>query len=125
MNSIKTDKKLFRPYRWHTGSLAWALHRVTGILLFFYIFLHLYVINKLKDPEEYKATITFMNDPSIKLGEIALLGLVLAHALNGIRLTLIDIGVSTKLHKIIFWMSVCVGFVILIIGGLYILRGSK
>lgn len=125
MNSIKTDKKLFRPYRWHTGSLAWFIHRITGILLFFYIFLHLYVINKLKDPEEYKATITFMNDPVIKLGEIALLGLVLAHALNGIRLTLIDIGVSTRLHKIIFWISACIGLVILTIGGLHVLGGNE
>ncbi len=123
--TVKPNKKILRPYKWHTGSLAWALHRVTGILLFFYIFLHLYVINKLKDPEEYKAMITFMNDPVIKLGEIGLLGLVLSHALNGIRLTLIDIGVSTKLHKVIFWASAGIGFVILTIGGLYILRGGK
>lgn len=123
--TVKPNKKILRPYKWHTGSLAWAIHRVTGILLFLYIFLHLYLINKLKDPEEYKATITFMNDPFIKLGEIGLLGLVLTHALNGIRLTLIDLGLPTKLHKIIFWGSVCVGFVILTIGGLYILRGIK
>ncbi|MEK6693174.1 MAG: succinate dehydrogenase, cytochrome b556 subunit [Nitrospirota bacterium] len=123
--TVKPNKKILRSYKWHTGSLAWIIHRITGILLFFYIFLHLYLINKLKDPEEYRAMITFMNDPVIKLGEIALLGLVLAHSLNGIRLTLIDTGVSTKLHKIIFWASACTGFVILTIGGLYILRGIK
>jgi succinate dehydrogenase / fumarate reductase cytochrome b subunit len=123
--TLKSSKKILRPYRWHTGSFAWTIHRVTGILLFFYIFLHLYVINKLKDPEEYKTMITFMSDPVIRLGEIGLLGLVLAHALNGIRLTLIDLGVSTKLHKVIFWASAGIGFVILTIGGLYILRGIK
>ncbi len=123
--TVKPNKNILRFYRWHTGSVAWFIHRLTGILLFFYIFLHLYVINKLKDPEEYKAAITVMNDPFIKLGEIALLGLVLAHSLNGIRLTLIDTGVSTKLHKVIFWASAGIGFVILTIGGLYILRGGK
>lgn len=123
--TLKSRNKILRPYRLHTGSLAWIIHRVTGILLFLYIFLHLYEISQLKDPERYKEIILTMNHPVIKLGELGLLGLVLTHGLNGLRLTLIDLGVSTRFHKIIFWSLACIGLIILTIGGLHIIGESK
>ena len=33
----------YRPpakYRWHAGFVAWLLHRITGLLLILYLFLH-------------------------------------------------------------------------------------
>ncbi len=111
-------------YRWHTGSFAWLIHRVTGILLTLYIFLHLYVLSHLKDPETFNSMMALMKHPLVKLSEVGLLGLVLAHGLNGLRLTLLELGVSSRLQKSLFWTAVATGIVILFIGGLPILGGS-
>ena len=110
-------------YRWHIGSFAWLIHRVTGILLTLYIFLHLYVLSHLKDPIQYESLMKLMKNPLVKLSEISLLALVIAHALNGFRLTLIDIGVSTSLQKPVFWMAVAIGALLFIIGSFPIVGG--
>ncbi|HHN64622.1 MAG TPA: succinate dehydrogenase, cytochrome b556 subunit [Nitrospirae bacterium] len=111
-------------YRWHTGSVAWLIHRVTGILLTLYIFLHLYVLSHLKDPVSYRKMMLLMNNPVIKLSEVGLLGLVLAHALNGVRITLLELGVSTKLQKRLFWSALLIGTVLFVLGGWPIIGGG-
>lgn len=111
-------------YKWHTGSVAWLIHRITGILLTLYIFLHLYVLSNLKDPESYREIMALMNHPLIKLSEVGLLGLVLAHALNGVRVTLLEFGVPTKLQKRLFWVAFTTGVILFIAGGMPILGGG-
>ncbi len=103
-------------YRLHTGSAAWIIHRVSGIALTLYIFLHLYVLSNLKDPEKFDAIMRTLNNPLIKIGEIGLLFLVAAHSLNGVRLTLLDVGLPTRLQKPLFWIAVVICGCILIFG---------
>lgn len=103
-------------YRWHWGSLAWVVHRVTGVLLTFYIFAHLYVLSHLRDPEEFTALMGLMKNPLVKILELGLLALVATHALNGIRLMLIDLGVPSRLQKPLLAGAVIAGLVILIAG---------
>jgi|Deesub1362B_J571_1020462.scaffolds.fasta_scaffold00236_31 succinate dehydrogenase / fumarate reductase cytochrome b subunit len=110
-------------YRWHTGSFAWIVHRITGVLLTFYILLHLYVLSNLKDPENYRNIMGLMEHPLVKIAEVGLLGLVLAHSLNGVRLLLIDLGLSSRLHKRVFWAVFTTGVLLFIIGGLPIIGG--
>ncbi|NOY63987.1 MAG: succinate dehydrogenase, cytochrome b556 subunit [Nitrospirae bacterium] len=105
-------------YRWHTGSIAWLIHRITGVLLTLYIFVHLYVLSHLKDPESYKKILQLMENPFVKISEIGLLALVLAHGLNGIRVTLLELGVPTRLQKPLFWSAFLVGFVLLVFGSI-------
>jgi len=83
-------------YRWHTGSTAWLIHRITGVLLTLYIFVHLYVLSHLKDLDSYKKLLQLMENPLVKLSEIGLLALVLAHGLNGIRVTLLELGMPSR-----------------------------
>jgi succinate dehydrogenase / fumarate reductase cytochrome b subunit len=107
-------------YRLRTGSFAWLVHRLTGIVLTLYIFLHLYVLAHLKDPSGYTSIMRAMQSPLVKLSEAGLLVLVIAHAFNGLRLTLIDMGMPTGLHKRFYWSAFTVGAVIAVFGGLYI-----
>jgi succinate dehydrogenase / fumarate reductase cytochrome b subunit len=105
-------------YKVQTGSFAWFIHRITGIALTFYIFLHLYVLSSLRDPARYEAVMNTMRTPFARLLEAGLLGLVIGHGFNGLRLTLIDMGISTKLQKPLFWAAFAVGAVLFILGAL-------
>ncbi len=110
-------------YKLQTGSFAWLIHRITGIALTLYIFLHLYVLSHLKDPLQYSSLIETMKNPLIRLSEAGLLGLVIGHAFNGFRLTLIDFGVPTKAQKKLFWAAFLIGSVLFLYGSSIILRG--
>lgn len=110
-------------YKFYTGSFAWLLHRITGVSLTLYIFIHLYVLSHLKDPAKYKSLMAFMENPLVKLSEVALLALVITHAVNGSRLVLIDMGVPTKLHKPLFWAGALAGGALFVLGAWPIIGG--
>jgi succinate dehydrogenase / fumarate reductase cytochrome b subunit len=110
-------------YKVQTGSFAWLIQRITGIALTLYIFLHLYVLSHLKDPLLYSSLVETMKHPLIRVSEAGLLGLVIGHAFNGFRLALLDIGVSTGLHKRLFWAFFCIGALLFFYGSSIILGG--
>jgi len=90
-----------------TGMWAWILHRITGLGLVFYILLHtiLMGISLLSGKEGFDATLSvLMDNPVFELLDIVLLGAVLYHGFNGIRILLFDvgIGISIKSQKNIF-----------------------
>ncbi|HEX8950110.1 MAG TPA: succinate dehydrogenase, cytochrome b556 subunit [Dissulfurispiraceae bacterium] len=111
-------------YKIQTGAFAWLIHRGTGVALTLYVFLHLYVLSHLKDPVSYKALMELMKNPLVRLGEAGLLGLVVAHALNGIRVTLLELGAPTRIQKTVFWISFAIGAFIVIIGGVPMIGGG-
>lgn len=90
---------IYLKYKRFAGYLAWAMHRLTGIGLIGYIFVHLYILSHVRDAGEFEKLMSMMRHPLMKMAEIGLLALVLSHALNGIRLTMIDLGMPTKFQK--------------------------
>lgn len=78
-------------YRGKDGMWSWVAHRITGVLVFFFLLVHVLDTALVRvSPEAYNTTIeTYMN-PVVGLMEIGLVGAVLYHALNGIRIILID-----------------------------------
>jgi succinate dehydrogenase / fumarate reductase cytochrome b subunit len=110
-------------YRWHTGSVAWIIHRLTGVALIFYLFVHLYVLSNLRDPERFEALMGLMKNPLVKVGEVGLLALVAAHAVNGVRLTAIDLGAPTRSHKPMFWAASLAFLGIIAVGAAVFLGG--
>jgi len=65
----------YRPpakYRWHAGFVAWLLHRITGLLLILYLFIHEWVIASLQSPASFNSAMAFLATPLFKLSEIAL-----------------------------------------------------
>ena len=78
-------------YRGGEGQFAWAMHRLTGLgVLFFLIFHILDTFLVVFGPELYNKVIELYRTPLFRLGEIGLTGAVLYHALNGIRIMLMD-----------------------------------
>lgn len=94
-----------RKYRWQfSGMLAHVIQRITGVLLLAYLFLHVLTIHKLSEgPAAFNQALDTFRNPLFKLLEIALLGTVILHALNGVRITLLDLGLAHGRQRQIFW----------------------
>ncbi|WP_376790914.1 succinate dehydrogenase, cytochrome b556 subunit [Thermoflexus sp.] len=86
------------------GGLAFVLMRLTGIGLTIYLFIHLYVLRLLiQGPEAWDAFIALARSPFfLALDGLLILGL-LYHALNGIRVTLLGLGIGVSQQARLFW----------------------
>ena len=113
-------------YRWHAGYVAWLLNRITGIAITFYLVMHVWVIHHLaQGPEKYGKVMAFLSSKLFMLFEIALIGAVLYHMMNGIRVVLIDLGRGVHNHKTAFWVLMGIGVILFVLciwelaGGLF------
>ena len=78
-------------YRGDPGMWSWVLHRITGVTVFFFLFVHVLDTALVRvSPETYDSVIETYKNPIVGLMEIALVAAVLYHALNGIRVMLVD-----------------------------------
>lgn len=109
---------LLRKYRWrYAGHLAFWIQRVTGIALLGYLIVHVHTIRDLKNPERFDAALRTFGSPLFKTGEIVLLATVILHALNGVRLTLVDMGVGLTRQRQMFWyFAIGFGLVLFLAG---------
>ncbi|MBO9578956.1 MAG: succinate dehydrogenase, cytochrome b556 subunit, partial [Microbacteriaceae bacterium] len=92
-------------YRGREGMWSWVLHRITGVAIFFFLLVHVLDTALVTvSPEAYNAVIGAYKTPIMGLGEIALVAAIGFHALNGLRIILIDFwSKGTKLQKPLFW----------------------
>lgn len=89
------------------GMTAWLLQRVTGLLLLFYLFLHVETIHQLSAGQAaFDRQLAFYGTPFFKLLEIGLLATVILHGFNGIRLTVLDLGIAHGRQRKLFWVLV-------------------
>jgi succinate dehydrogenase / fumarate reductase, cytochrome b subunit len=78
-------------YRGDPGMWSWVLHRITGATIFFFLFVHVLDTALVRvSPEAYNEVVNTYKTPIIGLMEVGLVAAVLYHALNGIRVILID-----------------------------------
>ena len=104
-------------YKVRVGMFAWMLHRLTGLALLGYLVLHIWGLKSITNPDAYNALITEYHAPIFKVGEFLLLGAVVYHALNGMRIVLIDfVGWSPNQQKL-FWSLGALAAVLFAVGG--------
>jgi succinate dehydrogenase / fumarate reductase, cytochrome b subunit len=78
-------------YRGDPGMWSWVLHRITGATIFFFLFVHVLDTALVRvSPQAYNEVIQTYKTPIIGLMEMGLVVAVVYHALNGIRVILID-----------------------------------
>jgi succinate dehydrogenase / fumarate reductase cytochrome b subunit len=78
-------------YRGAIGQWSWVLHRVTGLGVV--LFLTLHVIDTswaVFYPEKYVEAIAAYQSPLFTIGEFVLVACVIYHAINGLRIGLLD-----------------------------------
>jgi succinate dehydrogenase / fumarate reductase cytochrome b subunit len=110
-------------YRWELGFWAFLLMRISGVALTVYLFLHINVLsNLLAGPEKFNEIMETVQSPLFKFFELALLGAVLFHALNGVRILWIDFGSAVFHHKTWFWAIFVATVILFMIGAVPILR---
>ena len=104
-------------YKMRVGMFAWILHRLTGLALVGYLVVHIWGLKAITNPEAYNALITSYHGPIFKVGEFLLLGAVVYHSLNGLRIVLIDFMGWSPNHRKLFWTLGAVAAVLFIVGG--------
>jgi succinate dehydrogenase / fumarate reductase cytochrome b subunit len=95
-------------YRGREGMWSWVLHRITGVAIFFFLLVHILDTALVRvSPEAYNAVIGTYQTPIMGLGEVALVGAIVFHALNGLRIILVDFWTwATRHQKVLFWIVI-------------------
>jgi succinate dehydrogenase, cytochrome b556 subunit len=83
-------------YRISWSQLAWLGHRLSGIGVLVYLFMHIVENATLAfGPNVYDLTQTFFRNLPVRLGEILLMAALVYHSLNGLRVIAMDFWPST------------------------------
>lgn len=94
-----------------TGMWAWLLFRISGLILVFYLGAHIIIISMGQfgaEGETLNDIMKTFDHPVLVLLDLALVVAVLYHALNGVRIILMDFGIGVHRHKILFWSAMAV-----------------
>lgn len=113
-------------YKGDPGMWSWVAHRISGVALFFYLFVHVLDTSLVTvSPETYNSVIDTYKNPVVGLMEIGLVALVLFHALNGLRIVLIDFwSKGVRYQRLMLWIVLGVWLLVFAAGAarqLYIL----
>ncbi len=100
------------------GGWAFALNRLSGLGLTLYLFLHLFVLRLLLQGEaSWDAFIALARSPLFLTLDVILLAGLLIHGLNGVRVTLVGLGVAARQHRTLFWILMTAAALLLLAGG--------
>ena len=77
-------------YRGKSGQWAFVGHRVSGFLVFFFLLLHVIDVSLISRPELYDEVHELYGNVMLRLFEVGLLAALVFHALNGLRIVLVD-----------------------------------
>ncbi|MGX7827637.1 succinate dehydrogenase, cytochrome b556 subunit [Actinokineospora sp. 24-640] len=119
-DSVTTGKAVSRGtlYRGDPGMWSWVAHRITGVLTFFFLFAHVLDTALVRvSPSAYDEIIETYKTPVVNLLEVGLVGAVLYHALNGIRVMLVDFwGKGARYQKQMLWAILGIWVLVMIPG---------
>jgi succinate dehydrogenase / fumarate reductase, cytochrome b subunit len=78
-------------YRGQSGMWSWLLHRITGLGMLLFLFIHIVDVSMLSfGPTIYNQSVLLFDFWVVRLLSLSLIGAVFYHAFNGIRIMFID-----------------------------------
>ena len=88
-------------YRGSEGMIAWAFHRISGLAIWVFIVLHVFDIwLSGANPTLYDDLLKVYGSPIGRVGEMLLGAALLYHALNGLRIVIMDFWPAmTRYHR--------------------------
>ncbi|MDQ3809636.1 MAG: succinate dehydrogenase, cytochrome b556 subunit [Chloroflexota bacterium] len=109
-------------YRGREGYWAWLLHRVSGVAIILFLFLHVLDTSLIGfGPAAYESFVFLYRLPVFRVMEVALAGAVLYHGINGIRIIAIDfIENATRIQRQL-WYAVWASFLVLFLPAAYVM----
>jgi succinate dehydrogenase / fumarate reductase cytochrome b subunit len=114
---------LFR-YRGREGMLAWAFHRLSGLAIWLFVVVHIIDIYLAgDDPKAYDTILQVYASPPGRIGEVLLGAALLYHALNGLRIVVMDFWPRlTHYQRGLWWACWIIFFGLGLPGAFIILR---
>jgi succinate dehydrogenase / fumarate reductase cytochrome b subunit len=103
---------------------SWVAHRVTGVLIFFFLFVHVLDTALVRvSPEDYDKVVATYKTPIVAVLEYGLVAAILFHALNGLRVIAVDFwSQGPRYQKQMFW-GVMILWLALMLGAIYPVLG--
>ena len=94
-------------YKGKEGQWSWFFHRLTGVGVLLFLFAHILDTMLVGwGPEVYDRVISVYTHPFFRTAEVGLFAAVLYHALNGVRIILVDFWpAGTRYHKQMFYIE--------------------
>jgi succinate dehydrogenase / fumarate reductase cytochrome b subunit len=112
MNHVKT-----RGYR------AFWVHRASGLLILGYLYLHLTLLSAIllpAGPHDFNAVAHVVEQPPFIAADLILFVIIVVHAVNGLRLMLVDLGLLIERHRLALWAGMVVS-ALLVFGAVWAL----
>lgn len=118
--------------RYGLDRYAYTLHRITGLGILAYFLMHIFVTgSRLGGPEQWESAMAFFDNPFFKVGEFMVFLAFAFHAINGIRLIIVELGwmigkpglpaypysYSTLRQKPLFVIVMLIAAVLMLAGG--------
>ena len=111
-----------RPNSMDTGTIAWILHKLTGVFLTVYLIIHIVVVGQsVRGEEAFDAALAFVQKPVFVFLDAGLAGIVAYHAFNGLRVVAFDLGWGIRFQKPLFWLSLLISVAVFVIS-LWVVR---
>lgn len=110
-------------YKGGIGMWSWILHRVTGVGIALFLLIHILDTVVLGwNAEFYNDVMKLYTHPLFRLGEIVLVGMVIFHALNGIRIILVNLwSKGSDYQKQLFYIELVLFAIVFVPAAIYML----
>lgn len=104
---MKRTSELGSLYRGREGQWSWVAHRVTGVGVLAFLLVHIVDTALVAwGPDAYNKVVAVYHHPLIQVMELGLVGAVIYHALNGIRIMVIDFWPRAAPYQArLFWAT--------------------
>jgi succinate dehydrogenase / fumarate reductase cytochrome b subunit len=110
------------PRRRGHGGRGLALHRLTGLVIVLYLYLHLGVLSMLLvGRSAWSSFLGLVSAKSFLALEALLIAAVLFHGLNGIRVALVGSGIAVSRERTMFWIASAIAAVGAVLAALHVL----
>lgn len=109
-------------YKGKTGMWAFTAHRVTGFLVLMFLLLHVVDVTLAGISEHLYDTVhAVYGNILLRLFEVGLLGALVFHALNGLRIIAVDFfDTAVERQKQLAWVVAGITAVVTVAGGIVI-----
>ena len=106
----KRTSELGGIYKAGTGQWSWLAHRITGVGILLFLFAHIVDTALVAwGPETYNKVISLYHHPIVQIMEIGLVGAVIYHGVNGMRIMVMDFWPKSLLyHRQLTWATILV-----------------
>jgi succinate dehydrogenase / fumarate reductase cytochrome b subunit len=97
----------YASYHGSEGMLAWAFHRISGVAIWVFVIVHVFdIFLSGANPALYDDLLVIYASPIGRVGETLLGAALLYHALNGLRIIVMDFWpVFTRYHRALWYAN--------------------